>query len=92
MFQYCQTIDAFPCMVIRSFIYNFSSTGSQKYPVISNLPNTTSLPEDTPGGSTIFIVDVSDENVDSVHTFSMTVDPPEAEDLFSLHAPSECLS
>ena len=69
---------------------SFFLTGSQKYPAISNLPNTTSLPEDTPSGSTIFDVDVYDENVDSVHTFSMTVDPPEAEDRFSLHSPSEC--
>lgn len=63
-------------------------TGSQKYPVISNLPDSISFPEDTAGATEIFDVDVDDENLDSVHTFTMTVEPSEATSMFSLHAPS----
>ena len=64
-------------------------SGSQKYPVISNLPAIVDFPEDTLGGSEIFDVNVDDENLDSVHTFSMTVDPLEAAAMFSLHAQSK---
>lgn len=64
-------------------------TGSQKYPVLSNLPANVTFSEDAAGGTTLYDVDVDDENLDSVHTFSMAVDPPEAASMFSLHTPSK---
>ena len=64
-------------------------TGSQKYPVLDNLPFTVDWPENTTGGTTLYVVTVADENLDSVHTFSMTVDPPNARSMFSLDSQSK---
>lgn len=71
---------------------NVTFVSSQKYPVLSNLPANVTFSEDAAGGTTLYDVDVDDENLDSVHTFSMAVDPPEAASMFSLHTPTGILT
>ena len=46
-------------------------------PVITSLDNTTSLPEDTAGGTTVYHVSTEDQDGDSV-TYSMTSTPDQA--------------
>ena len=64
--------------------------GSQKYPALDNLPATVDLPEDTLGGKELYVLNVTDENLDSVHIYSMTkVDPADASTMFSLDSRSK---
>ena len=66
--------------------------GSQKYPELDNLPATVERPEEegTPGGTELYVLNVTDENLDSVHIYSMTkVDPADASTMFSLDSRSK---
>ena len=47
-------------------------------------------PEDTPGEKELYVLNVTDENLDSVHIYSMTnVDPADASTMFSLDSRSK---
>ena len=64
--------------------------GSQKYPELDNLPATVDVPENTAGEKELYVLNVTDENLDSVHIYSMTkVDPADASTMFSLDSRSK---
>ena len=70
--------------------HNICILGSQKYPALDNLPATVDTPEDTPGARKLYELNVTDENLDSVHIYSMTkVDPTDASTMFSLDSRSK---
>ena len=48
-----------------------------------------SFPEDTTGGTELFNADVSDDNADDIHIFSVTVKPLDAATMFALDANSK---
>ena len=45
-----------------------------------------SFPEDITGGTELFNVDVSDDNADDIHIFSVTVEPLDSATMFALDA------
>lgn len=72
-------------------LFSFDSiyVASKTSPVLNNLPDSVSFPEDTSIGTTLFTVSVEDPDVDDVHTFSMTVYPKTSSSTFLLDVNSK---
>lgn len=69
--------------------FPFESIASKTSPVLDNLPDSVSFPEDSSVGTTLFTVTVEDPDVDEVHTFSMTVYPKTSSSTFSFDVNSK---
>lgn len=64
-------------MVAYGFCFFFLMylIASRTRPVLINLPNATSLTEDSDTATVVFVTSVFDPDVRDVHTFTMTVSP-----------------